>query len=1043
MVSAFPAFPSCLARVSPAKMRRALSACTPLRLLWCSLLPVVVWMCVFLFPNRSHAGDPELLWRTIETEHFRITYHQPLDRAAQRLAQVAEYSHSVLSPVLKHAPRFRTEVLLTDDTDYSNGSATALPFPTVRVYLTAPDDRSELNDFDDWLYALFVHEYTHILHLDKMGGLPKWVNLLLGLGINNVYAPNQVQPRWFIEGLAVLEETERSSAGRLRSSLFDMYLRSHVLEDKFLRLDQVANQTRLWPRGNVPYLYGSAFLRFLMKRFGHEPLAKVVAKYGGCWSPDCWVPWGMNRSLRAVTGQAYGPLYQEFEKDLRKRYTAQVDGLLRSPLGITHGMPLTDWKVSVDRPVFVDGGKGLLVLESDPYRRPALVHVDLQTGKTRREVEVDGAGGLAVSPNEKFVVFARLNYYRAIFSFQDLYLYRRDRKELVALSSGLRVDNPAISPDGKRVAFETTTAGTRRLGIMELPFTDSSDDLDRVNPKAFAVPQVWRAKAARPVEFPLSQKEWSQAYTPNWSPDGKTLVFSYWQQGGFRDIVTLDLETRELRFVTRDRALDLEPRYSQDGKWIYFVSDRTGIYNLYAHHIDTGITVQLSNVTHGVFSPDVSSDGKTAAVVGFVAEGYRIETFDLDLEHAPLAPAPPSDRPAPTFVGDPERTREPLYPIKRYNPARTFFRVPASLLSAQLPISSPGPYGQAFGLQFSTADLTGNHSLSGGVTFQANRLDATGFVARYTYGRLWNPINLDVSRSLSLRSGLRLNGKNRSYDEETWQGALSTSLPILRDVMRAATLSFAYNFTYWRNKTPVPTPGPDDISLRLPEVGRYATLSMTISYGDTRRFIFSVGPEQGGSVYVNASIANPMLGSDFQVYNVRFAATRNFGIPWPSKYLRNHTLMLSYEGGLSGGDLKRRGVYYVGGFPESEDYLRAALFGARPGQPRLRGYEYSATYGDQYHVANIEYRFPLLWLERGYDTLPFYLWRLHGAIYSDVGGAFFGPFSFEKIKASIGAELRLDGSLGYYLPFMLQLGYAHGFMEGAQNGFYFLLNNPL
>jgi len=29
------------------------------------------------------------------------------------------------------------------------------------------------------------------------------------------------------------------------------------------------------------------------------------------------------------------------------------------------------------------------------------------------------------------------------------------------------------------------------------------------------------------------------------------------------------------------------------------------------------------------------------------------------------------------------------------------------------------------------------------------------------------------------------------------------------------------------------------------------------------------------------------------------------------------------------------------------------------------------------------------------------------------------------------------------LPFMLQLGYAHGFMDGADNGFYFLLNNPL
>ena len=184
-------------------------------------------------------------------------------------------------------------------------------------------------------------------------------------------------------------------------------------------------------------------------------------------------------------------------------------------------------------------------------------------------------------------------------------------------------------------------------------------------------------------------------------------------------------------------------------------------------------------------------------------------------------------------------------------------------------------------------------------------------VAQYSYKRLWNGLNLNASRSLYPRYGLRLNGKNRTYDEESWQTGISTDLPLLRDVARSATLWFAYNFTYWRNRTPVPTPGPDDISLQLPEVGRYATLSMTFSYGDTRRYLFSVGPEQGGSIYVNASLAHPILGSQYLVYNLRVAASRNFGIPWPSRFLRNHTLMLSYEGGISGGDLKRRGVYYV------------------------------------------------------------------------------------------------------------------------------------
>ena len=95
------------------------------------------------------------------------------------------------------------------------------------------------------------------------------------------------------------------------------------------------------------------------------------------------------------------------------------------------------------------------------------------------------------------------------------------------------------------------------------------------------------------------------------------------------------------------------------------------------------------------------------------------------------------------------------------------------------------------------------------------------------------------------------------------------------------------------------------------------------------------------------------------------------------------------------------------------------------------------------HVVNIEYRFPIMWIERGYQTLPAFFTRLHGAVYTDVGTAVTGKLTPDQVKTSLGGELRLDGILGYFLPFTLQLGYAHGFMEGATHQVYFLLNNPL
>jgi hypothetical protein len=994
-------------------------------------------------PRPAHAGDPELLYRTIETAHFRITYHEPLGRVAQRLAMVAESALATLSPVLQHTPRMRTEVLITDDTDSSNGSATAMPFPTVRLYLTAPDDRSELNDYDDWLYALFVHEYTHILHLDTVNGLPRWVNYVLGLGVNTLYAPNQIQPRWFIEGLAVFEETERTSAGRLRSTLFDMYLRSHTLEGKFLRLDQVTNSAHMFPRGNVPYLYGSAFLRYLARRFGQDALLRISQRYGGCWSPDCWVPWGMSRVLRRVTGHTYGELYEDFHKDLEQRYSAQREAIRRAPLGLTSGSPISGYKGAVDRPVFADGGQSILWVDADPNRRPALWRYDRRTGKSRVELEVDGITGLALSPDNQTAMMSRLHYYRSYYSYQDLVAYRRDRRVMVALTDGLRTDNPAVSPDGKLVAFEVNTQGTRRLGVMPLPALDRPDSEKLVDPRAVAVPEVWRARSAAPVRFPLPQREFSQVYTPTWSPDGKQLAMSYWQEGGFRDIVTLDIETGELRYITRDRALDLEPRYSSDGKYLYFVSDRSGVYNLYAHHLESDTTFQVSNVLSGVLAPAVSPDGALCAYVGFVSEGYRVEVMGIERSRFVIAPPSTDQRPEPRLVPETDFSPAARLPVQRYNPARTFFRTPLSLLNFQLPISAPGPYGQSFGLQFSTSDLAGLHSLSMGLTLNSGRADATGFFARYTYARLWMPLYLDFSRSLYPRGGIMVNGQNKSYDEESLTTSVGTDLPVLRDVIRSATLSLSYGLTWWRNKSPQGPAGPDDISPTQPEVGRYAALAASFVYNDSRRYLFSVGPEAGRYLSLAATLAHPMLGSQFRVYSVSLVLAQYIGIPWPWTWAKNHTLLLTYQGGFSGGDLKRRGFFYVGGFPTSEDYLRAALFNARPGQPRLRGYPAGYFYGDQMHVANIEYRFPIVWIERGYQTLPLFFSRLHAAVYTDIGSAFFGKLTLDQLKTSLGGELRLDGALGYFLPFTLQLGYAHGFMDGATHQVYFLLNNPL
>jgi len=176
------------------------------------------WLCALLWAPAALGFDPRYQWLTVDTPHFEIHFHQGEYRFAAKVARIAEEAHARLSPLLDHQPSERTQIVLTDDTDFANGSATPLFYDLVHGYAATPDPRSTISDFDDWVAELINHEYTHILHLDTVLGVPAAANSIFGkIGI-----PNGAQPPWVIEGMAVMAESEVSAAGRVRASTEEM-----------------------------------------------------------------------------------------------------------------------------------------------------------------------------------------------------------------------------------------------------------------------------------------------------------------------------------------------------------------------------------------------------------------------------------------------------------------------------------------------------------------------------------------------------------------------------------------------------------------------------------------------------------------------------------------------------------------------------------------------------------------------------------------------------------------------------------------------------
>jgi len=158
---------------------------------------------LLLFALPALALDPRFVWETLETPHFQVHYHQGMYRYAQRAARAAELSWERLVPLLDHVPDSRTHIVVQDDTDFANGNATPLLYNLIHAYAAPPDSRSTLADFDENVYELVSHEYTHILHLDTVSGVPASFNGNFG----KLWITSGSQPLWFIEGIATFAES--------------------------------------------------------------------------------------------------------------------------------------------------------------------------------------------------------------------------------------------------------------------------------------------------------------------------------------------------------------------------------------------------------------------------------------------------------------------------------------------------------------------------------------------------------------------------------------------------------------------------------------------------------------------------------------------------------------------------------------------------------------------------------------------------------------------------------------------------------------------
>jgi len=941
-----------------------------------------------------------------------VTYTPELEPLARRAAAVAERAYGILREEIGNPPDHRIDLLVTDHVDYSNGLANYFPSSRITVYARPPAGVPQLAFSRDWLEMVVVHELVHIFHLEETGKVGGAVRAVFGRvpALWPVF-PVSGSPAWNVEGLATYYESRLTGGGRVPGSFHDMIVRTAALEARIPDLDEVSAPHPAWPGGQRSYGYGSQLMQYIADRYGADAHRALIEATGGSIRPTFLF---FDHVAEDAVGRPFDAIYD----DWRRQATADAHALAErlTARGLTATEPVAGRGPYAASPRVSPDGRSLS-FASDDYRSvPATRVTDLSSGRTVTVAERNqfGAylGPAAWLPDGSAMIVAQLERQGPYRVYSDLWRLDRDGRER-RLTHGLRLAQPDVAPDGRRVAAVQSHEGGIRLVVHDLATGETRVVADAAPGDAFDAPR--------------------------WSPDGRSIAAGHYLDGRV-DLAVVNVGTGAVRRITDDDALDLTPAWSPDGRWLLWWSDRSGIPNILAARAPDapesapggasseggGAVLQVTNVLTGAFDPEVAPDGRTLYMSVYHHDGWRIEAMPFrpaawepaaagELAYgAAMLAAPGEGATAPSSAYSPWATARPYFWLPEWDS-----------------FSSRGGSLHFLGLSTAGRDLVGRHdwSLAAALELGSGRFQGRG---SWTYRRL-APLELTAAarRDWSWLGDIQFtDGGAEAIYRRTDEVSLDAFL--VRPRWRGTGWLRLGAEAEWRENV------PDDMSRaellaagwELRQFDPTVGISGGPGFGNARRHAYSISAEDGvaGSFSLGRWWNTATGGRAYDELSGRLAGYLDFR-GWG---FADHVLAGRVAGVFREGD--EAFARSVGGVPTGS----TPLFALTPPDGSflpVRGYDAGARYGTRAWAASAEWRFPIHMRPAPGGILGFSLTSIAGSVFADVGDAWCSEAqrdeSFHSCAAesadplaSAGAELVLDFGAYHNAGGIFRLGLA-------------------
>ena len=505
-------------------------------------------------------------FQSIQTEHFDIYYYPDERGGALDAARMAERAYARLSRILHHQFQSRKPIILyASQSDFQQtnvvdatgeGLGGVTEFFKHRAVLPFTGSYAE---FEHVLQHEMVHQFQYDVYSKGHAGA----------GVQTLVAVNP--PLWFMEGMA-----EYLSLGPINTKTA-MWLRDAALEGNLPSIEEMTEDPYIFP-----YRYGHALWAYIGEKWGDEVIGEILQS-SATSGLDAAFKRALGRSLEDLSNDWRDAIQTTFLPQLGDHYRARRIAEPTLTERRSHGRIFL-------APALTPDGKTLAFFGDEGGFFVDLWLADAVTGRVRQRLVkstqnsnyeslrfINSAG--AFSPDGRFFAIAAKRKDRDDLVVLDVQRGREERRIHVGLSG---LQTPQWSPDGQQLVFTGFSNGFTDLFIINRDGTG----LRRLTDDRYA------------------------DLHPSWSPDGKTIAFVT-DRGGETDFDLLRFGNLRIALLHLDSGAievlgnmgtgkNINPVWAPDGRSLAFVSDRSGISNVFLYDLDDGQIYQLTNLFTGV-----------------------------------------------------------------------------------------------------------------------------------------------------------------------------------------------------------------------------------------------------------------------------------------------------------------------------------------------------------------------------------------------------------------------------------------------------------